>query len=312
MLTLAWNSLGGLPFFGVGWDTTVFVGVWRFAINVAGASVFAMLLKQVDRILISKMLPLEQLGYYTTAVIAGMGLAKIFMPVQAAVFPQLTKQHSTGDYEGLSKTFHSGCQAVAFLVAAPAALMVFFSPEILGVWTRSEDCVEHASSPLAVTALAMLFNSMMSIPFSLAVGTGMTWLPLWTNGIGVILLTPLTFFAVKQYGIAGGSWAWLAFNLVYYLIVPHVLFRNILQQEKWRWYVQDTGFFIVAALSVFSVARWLSTDLPTMAYKGTCIAVAGLAYGSICLSLSPGVRSLFLRIPLLKKSDYSSNPDSSG
>jgi len=302
MLVLAWNSLGGLPLLGVGWDMAVFKGVWRFAIKIAGASVFAMLLKQVDRILISKMLSLEQLGYYTTAVIAGMGLAKIFVPVQAAIFPRLTKQHSVGDQEGLSNTFHGGCQAVAFLVAAPAAIMVFFSHEILMVWTLSEECVKYASAPLAITALAMLFNSMMSIPFSLAVGTGMPWLPMWTNGIGVVLLTPLTFFLVKHYGIAGGAWAWLAFNLGYYLIVPHVLFRNALQQEKWRWYVQDTGFFIVVALSVFFVARQLSAGFLSMLSKWGCIGVAGLAYGAICLFFSSGVRSLFLKISFLRQS----------
>jgi O-antigen/teichoic acid export membrane protein len=301
MMVLAWKSFGGGPFLGVGWDIAVFQGVWRFAIKIAGTSVFAMLLKQVDRILISKMLPLEQLGYYTTAVIAGMGLARVFVPVQAAVFPRLTKQYSVGDQAGLSKTFHSGCQAVAFLVAAPAALLVFFSAEILKFWTKSEECAKHASSPLAITALAMLFNSMMSIPFSLAVGTGMTWLPLWTNGIGVIFLIPLTFFSVKHYGIVGGAWAWLAFNLAYYFIVPHILFRNLLQSEKGRWYFQDTGFFIVVALFLFFIARQISVGLSSILSKGVCIGVAGLAYAAICLLFSPGVRSLSRDIWILRK-----------
>ena len=301
MLILAWKCLGGFSVFGAACRLECFQGVWRFAVKVAGASVFAMLLKQVDRILISKMLPLEQLGYYTTALIAGMGLAKIFMPVQAAVFPRLTKQYSSGETNGLSETFHNGCQTVAFLVSAPAAILVFFPSEVLAMWTRSEDYSHQAASPLAITALAMLFNSMMSIPFSLTVATGMTWLPLWTNGVGVVLLTPLTYLLVREYGISGGAWAWLLFNVGYYLIVPHILFKNVLSNEKWRWYIKDTGFFIAAALALFSIARYISSGVSSFEKKLVSIAIACFAYTCVCILFSAGVKSLILRVSILQK-----------
>jgi O-antigen/teichoic acid export membrane protein len=301
MLFLAWKCLGGFSVVGAAWRLDCFQGVWRFAVKVAGASVFAMLLKQVDRMLISKMLPLEQLGYYTTAVIAGMGLTKIFMPVQAAVFPRLTKQYSSGETNGLSETFHNGCQAVAFLTSAPAAILVFFPSEFLALWTRSEDYATQAASPLAITALAMLFNSMMSIPFSLTVATGMTWLPLWTNGIGVVLLTPLTYFLVREYGISGGAWAWLIFNVGYYLVVPHILFRNVLSNEKWRWYTKDTGFFIAAALLLISIARYSLNGASSFEMKLMSISIACFAYTCVCVSFSSGVKSLIFKVSIIQK-----------
>jgi O-antigen/teichoic acid export membrane protein len=189
---------------------------------------------------------------------------------------------------------------VAFLVAAPAAVMTFFPAEILSVWTRSDEFARHAATPLAVTALAMLFNSMMSIPFSLAVGSGLTWLPLWTNGVGVVILLPLTYYSVGHYGIAGGAWAWLVFNLLFYLVVPHVLFRHVLSGEKWRWYLRDTGPFIVLSLALFAGARRVAGPAPGPWPAAGWVCVTGAVYVAACLAFFPGVRALAARLPFLR------------
>lgn len=300
MLLIAWKGAGGLTGGSAAWSSDIFRAVWRFAFKVGGTSVLAMLLKQVDRMLISRLLPIEQLGYYTTAVIAGMGLAKIFMPVQSAVFPRLTRLHALGDSAGLARTFHGGCQTVAFLMAVPAAMMIFFPGDILFVWTRSEVFADKAAAPLAVTALAMLFNSMMSIPFSLAIGAGLTWLPLWTNGLGVALLLPLTFWSVSRYGIVGGAWAWLVFNLLYFLIVPHILFRHVLPREKWRWYLRDTVPFIALVLTLFAGARWAAGAAPGHWAAFGWAALAGACYLGICLAAFSELRSAAARLPGLR------------
>jgi O-antigen/teichoic acid export membrane protein len=158
----------------------------------------------------------------------------------------------------------------------------------------------NAAAPLAVTALAMLFNSMMSIPFSLAIGTGLTWLPLWTNGLGVVLLLPLTFWSVGRYGIVGGAISWLAFNLLYFFIVPHVLFRHVLRGEKWRWYLRDTGPFIVLVLALFAGARWAAGPAPSHWAVFGWVVSAGGTYLAVCLAAFPDLRSLVARLPGLR------------
>ena len=45
-------------------------GVWRFALSVNAITIFAIGIKQIDRIIISSMLPIASLGYYTAAPLA--------------------------------------------------------------------------------------------------------------------------------------------------------------------------------------------------------------------------------------------------
>ncbi len=230
--------------------------VWNFTVGVGVISIFAAVLKQIDKVFISKMLPLEELGYYTTASIAATSLSWMVSPVALALFPRFSVLYQKNDFPALSEIYHKSSQVVSFLVAPFAGMLMFFSHDVLFAWTHSTDVSAHAALALSILAFASLFNAMMQIPYMLQLASGLTWIPFWNNGIAVVVLTPLIYFLVSHYSIAGGAAAWAVFNVFYYFINPHITHRYILRGQLIKWITQDTLPFMAASVVIFGGIRY--------------------------------------------------------
>jgi O-antigen/teichoic acid export membrane protein len=276
--------------------------VWRFSFSVGANSLLAAFLKQLDRVLISKLLLLSQVGYYTTANVAYSAVSLFTSPLSAAAFPRFTTLIAEKDDAALSATYHKLSQIVSFVVAPMSGILFFFSYDILLIWTRSPDVAANASATLSILAVAAMFNSMMQIPFMLQLAAGITWIGLWNNAINLILLAPIMYFLINHYGIAGAGIGWAVFNLFYYAIVPHIMHRYILPEHKWAWIFNDTLAFIILAWVLvggvymigYLIGNWLIT------FSSACLAM--VLYLLVCVACYPYIKSLvpFSEIKRLK------------
>jgi O-antigen/teichoic acid export membrane protein len=297
VLSAAATKRWGLGFSGVGgrFDRALLTRLWRFSLNVGGLSIFALILKQFDKMAISAMLPLSALGFYNAASIASNGLTKISTPVQAAVFPRLTSQHQRRADPELARTFHGAVQGIAFLTAPLSFVLIFFHHDVLLLWTRNAELASAAGPALAVLSAGILFNTMMSVVFSLLLASGLTGLPLAMNGGGALVLAPLTYWLVHTNGITGAAIAWLIFNIANYLIVPPIMFRRVLVGEYRAWLVHDTLPFVVVPLVCFAVA-WRLSGGNSLLIKGIAITIAGIVYTAVLLAINPLVRQVFRNV----------------
>ena len=109
--------------------------IWRFAAGVTLITIMAILLTQMDKIILSKMLSLETFGYYTLATLVASSVALLASPIQVAVFPRFSQLVSKGDEKELARLYHVSCQWVSLAVIPVAALIALFSEDILLLWT---------------------------------------------------------------------------------------------------------------------------------------------------------------------------------
>jgi O-antigen/teichoic acid export membrane protein len=288
----AWRVLGGIRPWRTRFDPGIFKTVWRFGLSVGAISIFAMLLKQLDKLVISKMLPIEHLGYYNTAWLAAAGISMLFQPVQAAVFPRFNKLWTRGDRDELQRTFHRASQVVAFTAAPAAGVLVFFSHELLSLWTQSDIVAAQAGLPLTLLGLAALFNGMMAVPFALQLAAGMTWLPMANNGIALVVMGPVIYALVIQFGIAGGGVAWLLYNILYYAILPQFMFRHVLRSRKKTWYFRDTLPFMGLGLGLAAGVRLWCNGLESIYFQAAVAAVGAGVYAAAGIGFSRTLQSM--------------------
>ncbi|MBM4421931.1 MAG: hypothetical protein FJ030_00900 [Chloroflexi bacterium] len=307
MATLAWRALpaatGPTGIFNI----QSIRSLWRFSASLGVNSFVAALLKQSDRILIGKLLTLVDVGYYSAATTIYAGLSLFTLPVVSAVFPRLTALFANGNDEELAILFHKTAQVVSFISALVTGMLIFFSYDVLLTWTRSEDVAAHAARVCSMLALASMFNSMMQIPFALQLAAGITWIALLNNTISVIALLPLMYVLISEFGMAGAGMGWVLFNIVYYLLIPHVAHRYVLQREKWRWILADTLPFIIVSCVLFGTAYFTVQALRiqhSLSAVGI-IALAGIVYILVFIAMYPSIRSfmfdLSLRNPLFQR-----------
>jgi O-antigen/teichoic acid export membrane protein len=207
-----------------------------FAGGMFLGALLGFLLMQADKLIISKMLPLEQLGYYTVAATAASGLLQLITPMNTAVFPRLTELVARNDTIALAGTYLRSCEWMAAVIVPPALLLVFFAEPTLLLWT-GDLVLSHSIAPLlSMLALGTLLSGFMNLPYMLQLATGWTSLSVKINLVAVCAVVPGIVWAVPRYGAIGAACAWVALNAGYVLVGAHLMHSRLLPNAKWTWY----------------------------------------------------------------------------
>jgi O-antigen/teichoic acid export membrane protein len=235
-------------------------GIWRFAAGISAISLTAVILTQLDKLLLSKMLTLTQFGYYVFAsAIAGV-LYKIVGPIFVAYYPKLTELVASDDRLSLSRIYHQACQLVTIAIAPVGLVLALFSSEILMLWTGSPDLVENCSLLVSLLLIGYMLNGCMNMPYALQLAHGWTQLALCINAVAVVILVPGIYFAALNWGAKGAAVIWIVLNAGYVLIGVQLMHRRLLPTEKWRWYFTD--FFTPFAVGGTAALAFRQLPLP--------------------------------------------------
>jgi len=204
---------------------------------------------------LSKMLSLEMFGYYMLAGTVAMSLERLFIPVFYSIYPRFTQLVSIDDQEGLKRLYHKSCQFMSVLILPAAVVIVFFSYEILLLWTQNPTTAEKSHLMVSILVCGTAINGLMNLPFALQLAFGWTKLSFFKNVIAVILLVPLIIYMTAHYGATGAAIAWLVLNMCDVFFVIPIMHRRLLRKEKWRWYWQDVCIPLVPCIFVASLGR---------------------------------------------------------
>ena len=99
------------------------IGIRRFAGGMMATTFLALLLTQIDKVLLSRILSLEAFGYYTLAATVAAAIMLLVSPIAQAFYPRFTELVAREDSTGLAHNYHFSAQLVTVL-AAPGALML--------------------------------------------------------------------------------------------------------------------------------------------------------------------------------------------
>lgn len=231
------------------------LGVWRFAAGIGGISILVIILTQLDKIILSKMLTLEMFGYYALSGAVAMSIGRLIGPVFSAIYPRFTQLVSLADQDGLKQLYHKSCQLMSVLILPVTVVVAVFSYEIMFIWTQNPIMAERTHLLVSILICGTALNGLMNIPYALQLAYGWTRLTLYVNSISMVLLVPLIIFMTKHYGAIGGACAWVILNSGYVLFSIHFMHRRLLPHEKWRWYWQDVSIPLLASLTITGLGR---------------------------------------------------------
>lgn len=177
--------------------------VRHFAGGVFLIALVAVVNTQLDRIVLSSLLDLKYLGYYTIAVSIGTGLLALASPFQAAVQPRMTRWFSERQAARAKALYLHAATLVAVLVFPVAAVIAWNAEAVVFTWMGNGEIARNAAPivPLAVTAYAFL--AMQTMTYAVALANGFTR---YHNVVGLVTLCislPGYWFGVKAFGPTG-------------------------------------------------------------------------------------------------------------
>jgi O-antigen/teichoic acid export membrane protein len=257
-------------------------GIRRIAVGIFGITLLSLLLTQVDKILLSKLLSLKEYGHYTLAATIAGGLYAIITPIIQSFYPRLCELHARNDQVGLINTYHKGAQLISVFGGSVAIVIILFSETFLRLWTQDPELAQRNATLVSLLMFGNLLNGLMGIPHLTQIAHGRTSLMIRINIIAITIIVPAILWVTPRFNAEGAAWVWVSLNAGYVLIGIHFMYQRILCNEKWSWYIKDVliplfpGIVVASVLSsLWSAEKNILNDivLLTLAASSTFVVM---------------------------------------
>ena len=289
-LVVAWSGLGGG--FGATPRFERLASIWRYAAATSANSVVGIALTQTDKVLLSRLLPLEQFGYYVLAGTMASFIWAVAIPVNQALFPRFAQLVELDDRVTLAALYHRASQIMVVALVPAAATVALFSRQLMFLWTRDPVAAEHTALTVSLLIAGTAINGLVSVPGYLQSAAGWPALMVYTNLAAAVVLVPAILLIAPRYGAPGAAFVWLVLNAGYLAFNVPVMHRRLLHGELGRWYRDDLGRPIAATLAVVLAGRLLMPDPRSIWLTAGWIATVGLLALVASVALAPEVRTL--------------------
>ncbi len=273
------------------WDWTPVKPVLKFSMTIAFTSSVWVLVTQTDKLVLSKILPLAEYGYFTLAVLVASGVMLISGPISGAIMPRMSKLEAEGDHTGLIHVYRKATQLVAVIASAASITIAFFAEPLLWTWTGDRLLAHQAAPVLILYALGNGILAVAAFPYYLQYAKGDLRLHLIGNAVFVVLLVPSIIWATSHYGGVGAGYVWLGMNLLSFVAWLPLVHQKFEPGLNFKWYGQDVLLiFATATIVGYGLSNLLPQSdirvlqLGEIIISGIVVMLAGALSSSICRS----------------------------
>ncbi|MBT8588805.1 oligosaccharide flippase family protein [Polynucleobacter paneuropaeus] len=236
-------------------------GIWKFAGGMVAINFISMMLTQMDKLLLSKLLDLKIYGYYILAATLAGICYMVVGPITSGFFPFMVEKSTRDDHQTLTTYYHQGSQLVAAATTPVALILLFFAQPAIYMWSGNLELAQNAAPILSVLVIGCYLNSLMWMPYQFQLANGITKIILFGNLIATFIFVPGIYFLLPLHGVIGIAWLWGFINCGFILIIIPVMHQILLKGEMWKWYLQDTLMPFLGALIVVLVAYFTQPHL---------------------------------------------------
>lgn len=241
---------------------------------------------QVDKLILSGMLPLDEYGYFTLATMAASGVLVLVGPINQVIQPRLTILAEKGDEDTLAELYRLISQLVVVGFVSLGGGLAFFAGPILLIWSGSQTVAMAAAPVLFWYGLANAVVGILVLPFMLQFARGRLRLHLIGNLILLVTLVPALVIAAQHWGGAGAGKVFFAANLLFLLIWVPLVHRSFLPVLTWTWLLRDV---LPVALVIVLVLRAGSGMFPDrLGVPETMVFIGGIVLLSMMLGIVVG------------------------
>lgn len=286
MRRAAWRALGSNA--GVRFALADLKRIWRFSAGMSGIALLALVFTQLDKVVLSKLLPLAEFGHYMLASSVAAALYILTTPLFNAVYPRFSALVMAGQDARVAELYRLGTRLLATLLFPTAIAMAAFAEDFVTVWTHDAALARDVAPIIGLLALGSALHGVMYFPYALQLAYGMPRLALQINLALVVVLVPLLLLLTNALGAVGGALAWLTLHSLYVLLGTAVTHRKLLVGIGTRWLLGDVGVPLALSIAIVLTGRYFvqRAGMPPLADL-FCGAVMVLLAAATSFAVSP-------------------------
>lgn len=210
-----------------------------FALSIGYTGAIWVLLTQLDKLLLSKVLTLAEYGYFTLVATISTGLMLLVSPISKAILPRMTALLANGQEAAMLELYRHSTRFVVSIIA-PVTLVVAMLPEtVVYVWTGDMEAAKWTAPILPLFAIGSGLLTIVAFQYYLQYAYGLLKYHVAYNTGSVIINLPLIFYTAFEYGAIGVAWIWLGFRVLSLLVWMPFIHHKFAPGIHFKWLTQD-------------------------------------------------------------------------
>jgi len=234
----------------IGWSLAPVKPLLKFSLTIAFTSSVWVLVTQTDKLVLSGILPLEEYGYFTLAVLVASGIMVIGGPISGAIMPRMARLEAEGDRDEVLRIYRQATQFVTIIAGSATVTLVFCAEPLLWAWTGDSVLAKQAAPILRLYAMGNGILAVAAFPYYLQYAIGNLKLHFIGNFIFLFTLIPSIIWAAIYYGAVGAGCAWLFANVLYFFVWVSVVHHKIAPGLHLEWLGKDITIIFIPMVLV--------------------------------------------------------------
>ena len=211
----AWHALGSSRRKS-SWDDVQMRHLWKTVAGMSAATWLGALTVQMDKILVSKMVGIEQFGYYTIAATVATGLLQLVYPLTQAALPRAVQLRDDGS--GLRRLSVRLVGIFALLVVGGGLGFAVLGKWALALWLKDPAAVEFVYPILSLLLVGTALNALYNVGYMHWVVREKTQKIMQVNALALLMSLLLIPPLVTAYGPIGAAFGWLTINMIGFVL----------------------------------------------------------------------------------------------
>jgi O-antigen/teichoic acid export membrane protein len=256
--------------------------VWRFSFSMNALAILTVLIVQFDRLLISKLLTLDDLGTYTLAYTTAAVIPALISATSMAILPAFASAHGQGSGEMLVRQYYNASRFLLYVTGMAAGALLFFGKPLLSAWVNP--VAGAAAAPaLALLAIGYWGSAAVSNAYQVAIATGRPNIALKVSALTAAPYFLGLYGLVSGLGLEGAALAWLLLNAMYVVLLVPQVHHRILAIPVLPYFQRILLPFTLLVTCVFGACRCLgasATDGSSILRDLAWLAAATVIYAA--------------------------------
>ncbi len=255
-------------------DVRTIKEIWSYGMYSWVQDMSAILLGQVDRLLIASLLSTSALAYYSVCLQLAQQIHAVLSKGTAFLFPLSSASLESGNKEGMRRIYFKALRLVTVVAVGIGFPLFLFADKVLTVW-MGPAFAEHATIILRILAFGFTVLATSIVPYYYMNGIGFVRLNTVFGFISGTAVAGSVVLLIPSLGLPGVALAWLA-NIPVGLISRTIMHRRVFGDMRWYTSLLILGPIIVTFLLGLPLLDWLSSQKIGIILLGGAMCFSGI------------------------------------
>jgi len=206
-----------------------------FTGNMMVISVLSLVQSQAAQVIVSKLLPIAEFGFYGFAASTVNRATFVTNAVAQAAFPSFSSLFAANDRPGLLLQYRK-LQDLVCYGTLPIFTGIIFAAVPVYTYVFNAGVAQRLLLPTAFLALGTWMNATISIPYMLSVAMGKQRIAMRTTVLAIVFVLPVTVLLIYRLGLNGAALSWVYYHVFAYAYMVPRICRECLGTRPVAWF----------------------------------------------------------------------------